>query len=157
MHHAYTCLRRQGLVVGEESSLLVDTLFDLPSTRQMLGLFDEQTPVRQKKIGTLFNTHANGDHTFGNQLVGGPEHPDVDIVATSACASEFEPVGQPTGLAKMMAAAKEGRGGEGLQFMHDVMGQFFDFDGVVSTPPNVTFDGAASDVTSNTEILMLSC
>jgi len=131
-----------GLVVGERSSLLIDTLFDLPSTRQMLGEFDEQT--RSRPITSLFNTHANGDHTFGNQLVGGPDHPDVDIIATSGCASEFEPAGQPTGLARMMAAAKAGRGGEGLQFMHDAMGQYFDFEGVLSTPPTVTFEGSHS-------------
>ena len=34
------------------------------------------------------------------------------------------------------------RGGIGLKFMHDSMGQFFDFEGVVSTPPTVTFNGS---------------
>ena len=40
---------------------------------------------RAKSIGTLVNTHANGDHTFGNQLVEGAE-----IIASRACAEEME-------------------------------------------------------------------
>ena len=129
-----------GIVVGEGSSLVVDTLFDLPNTRQMLAAFDDQT--RANEITALFNTHDNGDHTFGNQLVGGPDHPSVDIIASTACAAAFEPAGEPAGLARMMRAAKAGRGGPGLKFMHEAMGQFFDFEGVVSTPPTVTFDGS---------------
>ena len=39
-----------------------------------------------KEIGTLVNTHANGDHTYGNQLVGGAE-----IIASRACADEMRP------------------------------------------------------------------
>ena len=33
------------------------------------------------QIGALINTHANGDHTFGNQLVEGAR-----IIASQACA-----------------------------------------------------------------------
>ncbi len=35
-------------------------------------------------IDTLVNTHANGDHTFGNQLVA-----DARIIGTKACVSEM--------------------------------------------------------------------
>ena len=53
-----------GLIRGQDASLLVDTLFDLPLTRQML---DELAPVTtEAPIGTLVNTHANGDHCWGN-------------------------------------------------------------------------------------------
>ena len=38
-----------------------------------------------KSIGRLVNTHANGDHTFGNQLVAGAE-----IIASRACAEEMK-------------------------------------------------------------------
>ena len=58
-----------GLVTDSGQALLVDTLFDLKLTREML---DGLKPVLPKDgIGTLVNTHANGDHTFGNQLLKG--------------------------------------------------------------------------------------
>ena len=68
-----------GLVVDGETSLLVDTLFDLPLTADMLAAMRAATPAAST-IGTVVNTHANGDHCYGNQLVAGAE-----IVASSAC------------------------------------------------------------------------
>ena len=58
-----------GLVTDGDESLLVDTLFDLPLTREMLAAMADATPAATK-IDTLVNTHANGDHCYGNQLVG---------------------------------------------------------------------------------------
>ena len=65
-----------GLVVGDGASLLIDTLFDLELTAEMLGSFAPHT--RSAPITTLLNTHANGDHCYGNQLVDGAE-----IIASS--------------------------------------------------------------------------
>src|ERR1051326_4351190 len=71
-----------GLVTAEDRSLLVDTLFDLRLTRRML---DEMKPLTDgRPIGTVVNTHANGDHCWGNQLV-----PRAEIVASVACAREM--------------------------------------------------------------------
>ena len=72
-----------GLITDGDRSLLVDTLFDLKLTREMLDAMRDAVPAA-KSIGTLVNTHSNGDHTFGNQLVGGAE-----IVTTKACAEEM--------------------------------------------------------------------
>jgi cyclase len=72
-----------GLVAGDGASLLVDTLFDLALTRDMLDAMGSITgtcPIR-----TLVNTHANGDHCYGNQLVTGAE-----VVASAASAAEME-------------------------------------------------------------------
>jgi cyclase len=64
-----------GLVAGGGTSTLVDTLFDLRLTREML---DAMAPV--------VNTHANGDHCFGNELV-----PDrAKIYATVAASEEMK-------------------------------------------------------------------
>lgn len=60
-----------GLVVGDGASLLIDTLFDLRMTAAML---EAMAPVREAApIATVVNTHANGDHCYGNQLVSGAE------------------------------------------------------------------------------------
>ncbi|MGB6765475.1 fumarylacetoacetate hydrolase family protein, partial [Mycobacterium sp.] len=56
-----------GLVAGDGASLLVDTLFDLPLTREMLTAM---APVTDRApITDALITHSNGDHTHGNQLL----------------------------------------------------------------------------------------
>jgi cyclase len=49
-----------GVIVGEGESLLVDTLFDLAMTREMLAAI--APVVGSRPIRTVVNTHANGDH-----------------------------------------------------------------------------------------------
>ena len=55
-----------GLIAGKGEALLIDTLFDLPLTRKML---DAITKKVGKPIRRVVNTHHNGDHFWGNQLV----------------------------------------------------------------------------------------
>lgn len=85
-----------GLVVGDGHSLLVDTLFDLKLTQDML---DEMEPlIENSPIANLVNTHANGDHCYGNQLVTGAE-----VITSEASAVEMEEL-PPAMLAAMMQA-----------------------------------------------------
>ena len=72
-----------GLIVDQEESLLVDTLFDLALTDEMLRAMRSAEP-RAGAIDTLVNTHANGDHCHGNELVTGAE-----IIASTASAAEM--------------------------------------------------------------------
>jgi glyoxylase-like metal-dependent hydrolase (beta-lactamase superfamily II) len=67
-----------GLVVGDGEALLVDTLWDLRLTRRMLDAIRARLEV---PIRTLVNTHSDGDHVWGNQLVE-----DAEIIATRAAA-----------------------------------------------------------------------
>lgn len=122
-----------GLVADSGESLLVDTLFDLKCTREMLAGFRAATPAAQR-IGTLVNTHSNGDHTFGNQLVSGAE-----IVASRACAEEMRQR-PPEQLAAMMRNWQAL--GPGAAFFHEVMGTRFDFEGIALTLPTRTFERA---------------
>src|SRR3954454_24821785 len=72
-----------GLIAADGTSLLVDTLFDLELTRAML---DAMRPITDRSpIDTAMNTHGNGDHCFGNELL-----PDgAEIYATAAAAAEM--------------------------------------------------------------------
>ena len=73
-----------GLVADSGESLLVDTLFDLHLTAEMLQAMRRAEPAAQR-IGTLVNTHANGDHCYGNQLVEGARV--ITSAATAAVTS----------------------------------------------------------------------
>jgi len=138
-HGAYAWLAPQGswgwsnagLIVDGEESLLVDTLYDLELTGQMLRKMREAEPLCSS-IDTLVNTHANGDHCHGNELVTGAE-----IIASTASALEMSEF-PPEAMAAMMDAAR-GMGGVGEYFLH-CFGQFR-FHGIHHTPPTRTFDG----------------
>ena len=116
-----------GLVVGDGSSLLVDTLFDLRLTQRMLDSMAGH--VRTSPIGTVVNTHANGDHCYGNQLVA-----DAEIVSSRAAAEEMSEV-PPA----MLAALNADPGDVGRLFRR-FFGAF-DFTGITPTPPTRTFEG----------------
>jgi len=120
-----------GLITQDEDSLLVDTLFDLKLTGEMLKVMRDAVP-QASNIGTLVNTHANGDHTFGNQLVE-----DAVIIASAAGASEMAEL-PPQALAEIMQnAGAMGEAGEFLMKLFDV----FDFEGIQLQVPTDTFSG----------------
>ena len=120
-----------GLVTDAGESLLVDTLFDLRLTREMLDAMRRATPAA-RRIGTLVNTHANGDHCFGNSLVRG-----AAIVASRACAEEMLEL-PPAALAAFVEAAPRlGRAGEFLGRAFAA----FEFRGIEPALPTETFEG----------------
>lgn len=120
-----------GLVTDADQSLLVDTLFDLNLTAEMLAAMRRVVPAAER-IGTLVNTHANGDHWYGNSLVDGAE-----IVASTKATAEMLEL-PPSRFAEVIKAA---RGlGEGGAFMARLFLPF-DFDGIEASFPGRTFDG----------------
>ena len=116
-----------GLVVGDGESLLVDTLFDLRLTARMLEAMEPHT--RSAGVSTLVNTHANGDHCYGNQLVRGAE-----IVASEATAREMAEV--PASLLARLVSAP----GETGELFRHFFGEF-DFAGIETVLPTRTFSG----------------
>lgn len=115
-----------GLVVGDGASLLVDTLFDLKLTAAMLNSMKQVTETAP--ISTVVNTHANGDHCYGNQLVEG-----ANIVASSATAHEM------TEVPPSMLAALNKAPGEVGDLFRSFFGDF-EFDGIDLSLPTQTFD-----------------
>jgi glyoxylase-like metal-dependent hydrolase (beta-lactamase superfamily II) len=79
------------------------------------------------------NTHANGDHTFGNELVAG-----AVIVASETCAKEMSEV-PPDVLAQLVANA-DALGPIAAAFVRRAFGPF-QFAGITLTPPTETFSG----------------
>jgi len=118
-----------GLFVTRDSSLLVDTLFDQVLTRQMLDAMEPVTATRP--IDTVVNTHANGDHCYGNGLLEGAE-----IVTTEAAAREMGAV-PPSALVALLHADLDPVTAEYIQ---EAFGGF-EFEGITIPEPTRTFSG----------------
>jgi glyoxylase-like metal-dependent hydrolase (beta-lactamase superfamily II) len=120
-----------GLVCDGGEALLVDTLFDLRLTGEMLAAMRRAAP-EAARIGTLVNTHANGDHCYGNALLAGAR-----ILASRASAEEMDELPPATMAELMKNAAALGPGGAFLARCFAP----FDFTGIAHTPPTETFSG----------------
>lgn len=118
-----------GLVLGDDEALLVDTLFDLRLTGEMLLAMHGQLGGRP--ISTVVNTHANGDHCFGNELI-----PDAEVIASRAAAAEISDA--PPGLLGQLVSADLDEPLAG--FVKDAFGPFH-FDEITLRSPTRTFDG----------------
>lgn len=121
-----------GLIVDSGESLLVDTLFDAPLTRDMLKIMRDATGIGAEDIGVVVNTHANGDHTNGNGLCCNAEI--ISSESSSREMQEFTP--------QMMAELMEAAPAMGLmgKYLLDIFGNF-DFRDVAERLPTKTFCG----------------
>jgi cyclase len=120
-----------GLIVDGDSTLLIDTLFDLQLTEEMLAAMRRAVPAAGR-IDTLVNTHANGDHTYGNQLVG-----DARIVASQRTAEQMPELPAAAMAALIEQAPNMGEAGA---FFSRCFGAF-DFRGIETVLPSETFNG----------------
>lgn len=124
-----------GLIVGDGESLLIDTLWDLPSTRQMLD--GMQSITGESPIRYTLNTHADGDHWYGNQLVA-----DSTILSTSVTAEDMlrnKPVKmhrleRAARLIKLLSNRQAG-------YYIQQIGRPYDFDGIKPVYPARVFEG----------------
>ena len=123
-----------GLVVDGSSTLLIDTLFDLALTEEMLAAMRRATPAAER-IDTLVNTHANGDHCYGNALVR-----DARIVASERTAVEMAELPAAAMAALIEQAPTMGELGA---FFLRCFGAF-DFSGIDAVLPGETFSGELS-------------
>ena len=149
-HHAYLQpsgtwgYSNAGLIIDGDQSLLVDTLFDERLTAEMLDTMKASTRIGADDITTLVNTHANGDHTFGNRLVR-----NATIYASEAGAHEMEHEAPPEWLAELMTRTKDmGMTGEFI----DAVFAPFDFAGVQLRLPDRTFSGETSIQVGNKRV-----
>lgn len=120
-----------GVVVDGGQALLVDTLFDLKLTAEMLDGMRRSIPGLSR-FDVLVNTHADADHTFGNQLVEGAR-----IVTSQGTADEFHVIQPRVWHNLVVNAEKFGPAGE---FVRECLWPF-DFSDVRLTGPTETFSG----------------
>jgi len=79
------CVSNAGLIVGDESCIVIDALFAPSMTR---ALRDEIRRVTDKPVRLLINTHHHIDHTMGNALFS-----EATIIAHANARSEQQRVG----------------------------------------------------------------
>ena len=133
-----------GLICGNDSSALIDTLWDRPLTRRMLNAFAprfEGAPLRY-----VVNTHSDGDHWWGNG-----ELPDaVEIVTSAASFSVMQQEAPPSAMARQRKLARlNARLPEWVPGGLGQMGRYtsgmlspFDFDRIGRTRlPDRSFEG----------------
>lgn len=121
-----------GLITDGDQSLLVDTLFDMHLTADMLKAMQDATGLKPRDIGTIVNTHANGDHCHGNGCC-----PQAEIIASETSYREMAEV-PPAMLAQFKQAGAQ-LGPAGAYFA-DIFAPF-DFAAVDERLPTRTFSG----------------
>ena len=121
-----------GIVTAGEASLLIDTLYDLRYTQEMLDTMRKSIPAATH-IDMVVNTHANGDHCWGNELVA-----DAQIIASARTAEEMVTGISPGQLAMLLKQAPQL--GQLGKFASRIFAPFA-FENITLTPPNKTFDG----------------
>jgi len=120
-----------GLISAEGSSLLVDTLYDLHLTREMLSTM---APVFEAHpLQAALNTHSNPDHCFGNELLPSA----TEIYASAASAAEMREL-SPALMQSLKSAP--GMPPELADFIELAFGPF-DFAGITMRQPSQTFEG----------------
>lgn len=119
-----------GLIAGNDASAMIDTLYDLRLTQELL---DAVAPLLAgRPLSDLVNTHGNGDHCFGNQLLPA----DVRVHAAPDAAATLH-TESPGDLAALLR-----------QDLRPVLGPFvrrcfgdFDFHGIVLREADVLVEG----------------
>src|SRR5205823_14429292 len=135
-----------GIITDGEASLLIDTLFDLKLTQEMLDTMRQSVPAA-KHIDMVVNTHANGDHCWGNELVA-----DAQIIASARTAEEMQEGVTPQQLAALLKQAPQL--GQLGKFAGRIFAPF-KFDNITLTSPTKTFEGELSLKVGNKEVHLL--
>lgn len=116
-----------GTGAAAAGALLVDTFFDLAHTRRMLDAIARRVaaPIRR-----VVNTHHNGDHCWGNQLLR-----DAEIIAHRSVPEDMAKL-PPAALQALKEAPDAIPAAQALRAGLER----FDFSGIELTPPTTLFD-----------------
>jgi len=139
-------LSNAGLIVDGDQSVLIDTLYDVAHTREMLDAMAKVSPAATD-IQTLVCTHGDGDHWYGNELVKGAE-----IISTTAAKEDMEE-GNPLKMAIMIGMMRDTPTAMG-RFVRNGIGRF-QFDGITPTYPTRYVDERTSLTVGNKTVELI--
>jgi glyoxylase-like metal-dependent hydrolase (beta-lactamase superfamily II) len=137
--NAYACLQPD-LGLGYSNSgfvdagggLVVDTFWDLPRTEDLIAHY---ATISSDPPRRLVNTHHNGDHCWGNQLLASA---GTEILGHRLCAEYFTREATPELFVSLCDTADEELGAMS-GFVRGL--RQFDFHGIELTPPTHLLDG----------------
>jgi 2-keto-4-pentenoate hydratase/2-oxohepta-3-ene-1,7-dioic acid hydratase in catechol pathway/glyoxylase-like metal-dependent hydrolase (beta-lactamase superfamily II) len=135
-----------GLVAGAGASLLVDTLFDLALTREMLTAMrplTDHAPITEALI-----THSDGDHTHGNQLLDR----SVRLIAAKSTAEE---IANGRALETLVMTQTADLGSVATRYLRDRF-EPFDFSGITLRNADQTFDHQLTIEVGGREVRLLN-
>lgn len=138
-----------GIIDCNGKSVLVDTCWDLKYTKELLQT--AQSILEKSPVACVINTHADGDHCWGNQLFK-----DKRIIASHACIHQMRHM-NPLSLKALRF------GGQFLRrvpimridrFGHYMRNMFapYDFSGIHITDPNEAFTDKLEFTVNGVEI-----
>lgn len=120
-----------GLIADNGQTLLVDTLYDVPRTKEMLDAMVAAEPAAAN-IETVVITHGDADHWFGCELVK-----DSEIIATSEAVAGMQEM-NPMKFAMLLGIAS-GTPSRLGRFFEKTHGHF-EFNGINATFPTRNVD-----------------
>ena len=132
-----------GLITAGGTSLLVDTLYDLRLTGEMLTAMAPLTA--DHPIDAAMNTHANPDHCLGNELL--PQ--TTEIYASQVTADEMSRLSP-----QQLHAVKQAELPPHVRAFVDMAFGPFDVADITVRPPSQTFSGRL-DLTIGDRIVSL--
>lgn len=141
-----------GLIVGKNEALLVDTLWDVKFTRAMLDAMRSLTDAAPIKY--VVNTHMDGDHWWGNQLVA-----KAEIIISQAGYDEILSV-QPKSmlqlnrLGKLLSTIRLFGADKVGHWLQGMMAPY-DFNEVTPTLPTRTFKGELTLSVSDRQVQLI--
>lgn len=132
-----------GLVVGRGSSAVIDTPWDQALSRAMLA--EMAGPTADAPVRLAVNTHADGDHWWGNAEL--PE--EATIITSREARAGMDDEESPKEMARLRRLARTsgrmpGRAGEMGRYVRGMLGPF-DFKGVTLRHPTETYEGRTTE------------
>ncbi|MEV6758651.1 MBL fold metallo-hydrolase [Streptomyces sp. NPDC051214] len=132
------------IVSGDEAAV-IDTPYDQPLTDAMIRA--ARPILGTRRVSTVVNTHANGDHSWGNHLF-----PGVDIITTRSGHDHLAHEPTPQEMHHLLnETPAEGALGWYLRRHFGV----FDFLSARVTPPTTTFSGKHVFTVGETEVELI--
>ncbi|MFD8902553.1 MBL fold metallo-hydrolase [Streptomyces ardesiacus] len=134
------------LLVAGPAPLLVDTPYDGPMSRALIAAAN-RVLLPGCGIGTVVNTHANGDHSYGNVFF-----PDDEIISTQFSLQHLcaEPTPQ-----QMHHLSQDLSTGDPLGWYMDLHFSRFQYGATTTTPPTRTFTGTLQLDAAGTQVELI--
>lgn len=120
-----------GMITAGGTSLLVDTLYDLHLTQEMLDAMGGV--LAEHPLEAAMNTHSNPDHCFGNELLPSA----TELYSSAATAAEMTDI-SPAFLHTLKSAPELP---PALSAFVQLAFGPFDFEGITVRLPSRTFEG----------------